>query len=84
VPSQDRFGLNDAGQTNQAWPQTSHQYQQRSVTRTEPRMMRSTPQGNIELVPEKQVLNFNSAPRAERINDYHHKQMTECEHRLEW
>jgi hypothetical protein len=42
--------------------------------------MRREPQGNIELVPEKQVLDFNSAPRAERVDDQHRKQMTECKH----
>jgi hypothetical protein len=42
--------------------------------------MRRAPQGNIELVPEKQVLNFNPAPQAERVDDQHRKQMTECKH----
>jgi hypothetical protein len=31
--------------------------------------MRRTPQGNIELVPQKQVLDFNPAPRPERVGD---------------
>jgi hypothetical protein len=30
--------------------------------------MRRAPQGNIELVSEKQVLDFNSTPRAERVD----------------
>jgi hypothetical protein len=42
--------------------------------------MRRAPQGNIELVPEKQVLDFNSAPRAERVDDQHRKQMTESKY----
>jgi hypothetical protein len=42
--------------------------------------MRRAPQGNIELVPEKQVLDLNLAPRAERVDDQHRKQMTECKH----
>jgi hypothetical protein len=55
VPSQDRIGLDHARQSNQDWPQPSHQYQQSPVTRTEPQTMRRTPQGNIELVPQKRV-----------------------------
>jgi hypothetical protein len=57
--STTRFGLNYAGQSNQAWPQLRHQYQQSSVTRTEPRTTRCTPEGNIELVPERQVLDLD-------------------------
>jgi hypothetical protein len=42
--------------------------------------MRRAPQGNIELVPEKQVLGFKPAPRAERVDDQHRKQMTESKY----
>jgi hypothetical protein len=83
MPSQDRVGLDHARQSNQAWPQPRHQYQQSSVTGAQPQTMRRTPQGNIELVPQKQVLDFNPAPRPERVGDKHHKQMTECKHHVE-
>jgi hypothetical protein len=42
--------------------------------------MRRTPQGNIELMPQKQVLDFNPAPRPERVGDKRHKQAKECKH----
>jgi hypothetical protein len=45
--------------------------------------MRCAPQGNIKRVPEKQVLDFNPAPRAERVGDKRHKQVKECKHRIE-
>jgi hypothetical protein len=41
------------------------------------------PQGNIELVPEKQVLDLNPAPRAERVDDRHRKQMAKGKHHIE-
>jgi hypothetical protein len=83
MPSQDRFGPNHAGQSDQAWPQPRHQFQQSSVTGTEPQTMWRAPQGNIELVPEKQVLDLNPAPRAERVDDRHCKQMAEGKHHAE-
>ncbi len=45
--------------------------------------MRRTPQGNIELMPQKQVLDFNPAPRPERAGDKRHKQAKEWEHYVE-
>jgi len=83
MPPPDRVWLNNAGQTEQAWPQPSHQYQQSSVARTKPLTIGRAPQGNIELVPQKQVLDFNPAPRAKRVGDKHHKQMTERKHHVE-
>jgi hypothetical protein len=37
-----------------------------------------TPQGNIELMPKKEILKLNSAPRLEQVGDNCPKQM---EHR---
>jgi hypothetical protein len=45
--------------------------------------MRCAPQRNIELVPQKQVFDFNPAPQAEWVGDKHHKQMTERKHHVE-
>jgi hypothetical protein len=44
-------------------------------------MARCTPQGNIELVPEKEVLDFKLAPRLEQVGDKRPKQLKECKHR---
>jgi hypothetical protein len=44
----------------------------------ESQTIRCTAQGNIELVPEKQVLDLNSAPQVERVDDKHHKQVKDA------
>jgi hypothetical protein len=76
-------GLNNTGQTEQPWPEPSHQNQQNSITRTEVQTVRCTPHGNIELVPQKQVFDFKPAPRPEQVGDKPHKQMKERKHHVE-
>jgi hypothetical protein len=44
-------------------------------------MVRCTPQGNIELMPEKEVLDFKPAPRPQQVGDKRPKQLKECKHR---
>jgi len=51
------------------------------VIRTEPRTVRCTPQGNIELMSKKKVLDFKPAPRLEQIDDKRPKQMEDRKHR---
>ena len=43
--------------------------------------VRSTPQGNIELMPKKDVLHFKPVPRLEHVGDKCPKQMETREHR---
>src|SRR5262245_12732054 len=81
VPTQDGVWLNDLGQTEQVRPQPSHPYQQRSVTPTQPQTVRRTPQGNIELMAEKEVLGFKPAPRLEQIGIDRSKHLEDREHR---
>ena len=81
MPAQDRVGLNDAGQTEQAWPEPSHPYQQCPVTPTQPQTVRCTPQGNIELMTKKEILDFKPAPRLEQVGDKRPKQMEHGKHR---
>jgi hypothetical protein len=40
-----------------------------------------TPQGNIELMPKKEVLDFKPAPRPEQVDDKRPKQMEDRKHR---
>jgi hypothetical protein len=40
------------------------------------------PQGNIELMPKKEVLDFKLAPRPEQVDDKRPKQMEDRKHRL--
>jgi len=44
---------------------------------------RSAPNGNIELMPKKQVLNFKPAPRPEQITDKRCKRMKNLKHHVE-
>ena len=41
-----------------------------------------TPQGNIELMPKKEILEFKSAPRLEQVGDNPPKQMEHRNHRV--
>jgi hypothetical protein len=43
----------------------------------------STPQGNIELMPKKEILEFKSAPRLEQVGDKRPKHMEHRNHRVE-
>src|ERR1017187_10618071 len=65
MPTQDRVRLDNARQTKQAWPKPSHPYQQCPVAPTE-LPLGCTPQGNIELMPKKDILKLKSAPRLEQ------------------
>ncbi|MGH9548294.1 MAG: hypothetical protein ACRD3W_02925 [Terriglobales bacterium] len=82
MPPQDRVRLNDAGQIEQAWPEPCRPHQQRSVTPTQPQTVRCTPQGNIELMPKKEIIDFKPAPRLEQIGDKRPKQMEDRKHRV--
>jgi hypothetical protein len=42
-----------------------------------------TPQGNIELMPKKEILKLNSAPRLEQVGDNCPKQMEHRDHRVD-
>src|SRR5262249_26797464 len=81
MPSQDRVRLNDARQIEQPWPEPSHPYQQCSVTPTKPQMVRYTPQGNIELMPEKEVFDFKLTPRPEQVGDEGRDEWEDRKHR---
>jgi hypothetical protein len=82
MPPQDRVRLNDAGQTEQAWPDPGHPHHQGAITAMQPQTVWCTPQGNIELMPKKKVLDFKSAPRPEQVEDHRPKQMEDRKHRL--
>jgi len=81
MPPQDRVGLNDAGQTEQARPHSGHPKLSSTVTCPKPDTLWGSPQGDVELMTEKKVLDFKPAPRPEQVGDKHSKQLEECEHR---
>ena len=82
MPPQDRVGLNNARQTEQAWPKPGHPYQRRSVTGTQSHTVRHPPHANIELMTEKKVLDFKLAPRLEQVGDENANQLEESEYRI--
>jgi hypothetical protein len=43
--------------------------------------MRCIPPSNIELMAEKEVLDFKTAPRPEQVGEECPKQLKECKHR---
>jgi len=82
MPTQNRVRLDNARQTKQAWPKPSHPYQQCPVAPTE-LPLGCTPQGNIELMPKKDILKLKSAPRLEQVGDNCPKQMEHRDHRVD-
>ena len=62
VPAKDGLRLDDLCRTEQARPEPGHPYQQRPVTAAQSRTRRRAPQGDAELMTEKQVLGFKPAP----------------------
>ena len=67
MPSQDGIGLNNLSQTEQAWPEPRHPHQQDPVTPPQPETSWCSPQGDVELMPQKEVLNFKPACLTARI-----------------
>jgi hypothetical protein len=59
----------------------SHPYHQGAITALQPQTVWCTPQGNIELMPKKEVLDFKPAPRPEQVDDKRPKQMEDRKHR---
>ena len=45
---------------------------------------RRTPQGDAELITEKQVLGLKEAPRLEQVGDEHSERVQDCKHRPGW
>jgi hypothetical protein len=81
MPPKDRGRLNDPGETEQARPQPGHPYQPRAITASQPKTWRSSPQGDVELMTEKQVLGFKPAPRLKQSGEIRSKQVDDRRHR---
>jgi hypothetical protein len=81
MPPQDRVRPNDAGQTEQAGPEPSHQRDQGPVTATQSRTMRCTSKSDIQLMPKKDILDFKPVWRLAQSGDKRRKQMEDGKHR---
>ena len=73
MPPQDRLRLHHLGQIKQIGPNPRDPYQQRPVATVQPQTRRRPPQGDVELMTEKQVLGFQPASRLEYVGDEHPK-----------
>jgi hypothetical protein len=75
MPSQDNLRLNYLGHIEQTGPNPRHPYQQRPVTTVQPQTRRRSPQCDVELMTEKQVLGFKPKARLEYVGDECHEQV---------
>jgi hypothetical protein len=80
MPPKDGLRLNHLGRAEQAWPEPGHPYQQRPITAVQSKTRRRTPQGDAELMTEKQVLRFKPAPRLEEVGDAHSERVHDRKH----
>jgi hypothetical protein len=69
------------GRAEQARPEPSHPYQQRPVNAAQSKTRRRTPQGDAELMTEKQVFGLKPTSRLEQVGDEHSEQVQDCKHR---
>ena len=83
MPTKDGLWLNHLGHAEQARPEPGHPYQQRPVTAAQSKTRRRTPQGDAELMTEKQVLGFKLAPRLEQVGDAHSERVQHRKHRFQ-
>jgi hypothetical protein len=82
MPPQDGRRLNNSGQTDQGRPHSSHPNHQGPVTCPQPETWRGPPQRNIELMTQKEVLDFKPATRLEQIGYKRCKQVDDRKHRI--
>jgi len=82
MPPQDRVSLNDTGQTEQARPPSGHPNHQGTVTCPKPDTLWGSPQGDVELMAEKKILDFKPAWWLEQIGYEGRKQVDHRKHRI--
>ena len=72
--------MNNSGQTEQARPHSGHPNNRGTITCTKPETLRASPQGYVELMAQKEVLDFKSAPWLEQIGYKRRKQVDDRKH----
>jgi hypothetical protein len=82
MPPQDGGRLHNSSQSQQTWPEPRHPDHQGPVTPPQPQTLRRSSQDNVELMTQKEVLNFKPAPRLEQIADKCSKQVDDRKHRI--
>jgi hypothetical protein len=81
MPPKDGLRLNHLGRAEQARPEPSHPYQERPVNAAQSKTRRRTPQGDAELMTEKQVFGLKPTSRLEQVGDEHSERVQDCKHR---
>jgi hypothetical protein len=82
MPPQEGGWLNNSGQTEQARPHSGHPNHQGTVTCPKPGTLWGSPQGDVELMTQKKVLDFKPAWRLEQIGYKRCKQVDDRKHRI--
>src|SRR5262249_51876451 len=83
MPAQDCLRLHHLGQVKQIRPNPRDPHQERPVTPVQPQTKRRPTQGYVELITEKQILDFEPVLRLEQVDDEHCQQMKDRKHHLE-
>ena len=81
MPTKDSLWLNHFGHAKQTRPEPCHPYQQHPVKFAQSKLGRRAPEGDIELMTEKNVLGFKPPPRLKQIGNEQSKCMQDCKHR---
>lgn len=81
VPPQNRIRLNHLDRTKQARPEPGHPYEQGAIAGAKPRTTSYPTQGDIELMPQKQILGFKPTARLEQVGDEQSEPMKDRKHR---
>jgi hypothetical protein len=83
MPTKDGLRLNHLGRIKQAWPELGDPYKQCAITAAKSKTSWRPPQGDVELMSEKQVLGFKPPPRLEQIKDEHSERVQDRKHRFQ-
>ena len=83
MPPQDSFRPSYLGQIAQIGLNPGDPHQQRPAATVQPQTRRRSPQGDVELMTEKQILGFEPASRLEHVGDEHSELMQDHKHRSE-
>ena len=74
--------MNNSGHTDQTRPHSGHPNHQGTVTRPKPDTLWGSPQGDVELMTQKKVLDFKSAWWLEQIDYKRCKEVDDRKHRI--
>jgi hypothetical protein len=80
MPPHDSLRLNYLDHSVQVRPELGHPYKQRAITAMQSKTRWCPPQSDVELMTEKQILGFKSAPRLEQVGYKHSERVQDRKH----